>query len=220
MAAVVPLKSNVGLATALAPSADLRNATWCASCLATIFADLADEGLLGSAQSYVNRVAPHRLLTTALSAVIGAAGIGLVHSGDARSSVGRTTGARRPPTALRLSRAPYAGVRCPVGNSIACDRISLAVWLAGRPIRLIATIGGRQIVMQPPSEAAGRSYWEGTLDHAGLLVPGPLHVTPDGGNSYWAGRHPRALVLSLSARYSNRLVAGARIRVMLRPGWG
>jgi hypothetical protein len=121
---------------------------------------------------------------------------------------------------LHFKRPPYAGVRCARGNSIACDRISLAVWPAGQPERLTATIAGRRITMRPPSRSLGRSYWEGTLDHAGVLLPGPLHVIPDRGRFYWSGRHPRPFSLDLFASYRGKRDAAARVRILLRPGWG
>jgi hypothetical protein len=74
--------------------------------------------------------------------------------------------------------------------------------------------------MQPPPSGSGRGYWEGTLDHAGLLTPGPLYIIPDRGRFYWAGRHPRTFVFELSARYQRKPSAHARVRIILRPGWG
>ena len=153
-----------------------------------------------------------RILLLMVAATTGVSG-----AAPGESSAG---GRSRATRVLHLTRASYAGVRCPVANSIACDRISLAVWPAGHPRRLTATIGGRRISMQPPPRGSGRGYWEGTLDHAGMLTPGPLHVTPDGGRFYWAGRHPRSFSLNLAARYQGRPSANARVQIMLHPGWG
>ena len=137
------------------------------------------------------------------------------------ASVGAAGSAGSGPTrVLQLTRASYAGVRCAAGNSIACDRISLAVWPAGEPTHLIATIAGHQITLQPPPPDSGADYWQGTLENAGLLTPGPLRVIPDRGRFYWAGRHPRPFTLKLSARYRGKPDAQTRVRVMLHPGWG
>jgi hypothetical protein len=147
--------------------------------------------------------------------------VAAVIAGSSAASADSPGSAQRSATrVLHLTHAPYAGVRCPGGNSIACDRISLAVWPAGQPQRLTASIAGRRITMEPPPPGSGRAYWEGTLDHAGLLTPGPLFVIPDRGRFYWAGRHPRAFSLDLSASYSGRISAEARVRTMLHPGWG
>ena len=72
--------------------------------------------------------------------------------------------------------------------------------------------------MQPPSSTGG--YWEGTLDHAGLLTPGPLFVIPDRGRFYWAGRHPRTFTVKLSATYAGQVDATARVLMSLHAGWG
>ena len=155
------------------------------------------------------------LARISLLVIAAVAAVSSVASADtAGGARGRTT------RVLHLTRASYAGVRCPVGNSIACDRISLAVWPAGQPTRLTATIAARRITMQPPPPGSGRGYWEGTLDHAGLLTPGPLYVIPDGGRFSWAGRHPRSFSLKLSAGYEGKPSAQARVQIMLHPGWG
>jgi hypothetical protein len=141
-------------------------------------------------------------------------------AGSSVASADPAGGAQRARRVLHLTHASYAGVRCRGGNSIVCDRISLAVWPAGHPKRLTASIAGRRITMEPPPPGSGRAYWEGTLDHAGLLTPGPLSVIPDRGRFFWAGRHPRAFSLDLSASYSGRITAKGRVRLMLHPGWG
>ena len=146
-------------------------------------------------------------------ALLGVAAAGLASLPPADSATRARTDHR-----LRLTQESYAGVRCPAPNSIACDRISLAVWPAGHPKRLYARIAGRRITMQPPSESGG--YWEGTLDHAGLLAPGQLHITPDYGRFYWAGRHPLDFTVMLLARYEGQVDAKARVMMSLHAGWG
>src|SRR2546429_277960 len=37
--------------------------------------------------------------------------------------------AAEAPAKRLLARSPYLGVACPTANSIACDRVGLAVWL-------------------------------------------------------------------------------------------
>jgi hypothetical protein len=123
---------------------------------------------------------------------------------------------------LGLERPPYAGVRCPGANSIACDRIGLAVWLTRRPTTLRATIAGHTFTLRPPppgSRSRG-GYWEGSLRPAGMLRPGAMHVVPDAGSAFWAGRHPRAFWVQLTASSAHEPPASIRVRVQLRPGWG
>ena len=157
------------------------------------------------------------MMLTRISLLVVAAVAGALSVASADSAASARSGAT---PVLHLARASYAGVRCPGGNSIACDRISLAAWPAGHPKRLTATIAGRRITMQPPPPGSGRGYWEGTLAHAGLLKPGPLFIIPDGGRFYWAGRHPRTFALMLSASYQGTPSAQAHVRIMLHPGWG
>jgi hypothetical protein len=136
----------------------------------------------------------------------------------ARAPLRRAAGATR----LRLARPPYAGVRCPDGNSIACDRIGLAVWLIRRPRTLKAMIAGHTLVLRPPplGSPSDSGYWQGSLQPSGMLRPGPMHVTPDAGSYYWAGRHPRAFWVRLTASYPNEPPASIRVRVQLHAGWG
>jgi hypothetical protein len=121
---------------------------------------------------------------------------------------------------LHLSRAPYVAVHCPQSNTITCDRVSVAVWPEGHPSRVIVHIAGRRIAMTAPATNSNDGYWQGTLRHAGLLRPGPLEITPDSGRATWAGRHPRPLVVRITAVYPGRQNATGVMHVLLRPGWG
>jgi hypothetical protein len=127
---------------------------------------------------------------------------------------------RRPlPRRLLLRREPDLGVKCRRANSIACDRVGLAVWLRTPARRLTATIDGRTFSLRPPASRDG--YWEGVLTRAGLLMPGSaLHVTPDRGRYYWAGRHPVRAVLRLAAIEADGTPAATDVAVDLRPGYG
>src|SRR5579875_2414127 len=40
-------------------------------------------------------------------------------------------------------RAPYLGVRCPLANSIRCDRVGLAIWLRRPAVRVRGTVAGQ-----------------------------------------------------------------------------
>jgi hypothetical protein len=127
---------------------------------------------------------------------------------------------RRPlPRRLLLTRGPYMGVACRKANSIACDRVGLAVWLRSRVTRLTATIDGRTFALRPPATRQG--YWEGFLQPAGLLQAGrALHVTPDRGRYYWEGRHPVRAVVHLTATEPGGAHASIFVAVDLRAGYG
>jgi hypothetical protein len=139
--------------------------------------------------------------------------------------------AGRPPVAphaavLVLPRAPGMGVACPgAPNSIACDRIGLAVWLRAAPAHLVASIGRRSVVLRDrhialcaPRRPCG-VYYTGYLQPAGLLN-GALAVRPDRGRYYWAGGHPVTGKLHLVATYRDGRTAQTTRRVPLSPGWG
>jgi hypothetical protein len=116
-----------------------------------------------------------------------------------------------------LSRPPDVGVACPRANSIACDRVGLAVWLRRPAQRVTATIDGRPLRLR-----AGRpdgAGYEGYLQPAGLL-DGPLEVTPDRGRFYWQGSHPRDARLQIVIRRASGATDRVSLSVPLRPGWG
>jgi hypothetical protein len=113
----------------------------------------------------------------------------------ALSPVGRQCHAaalrRRPDlcaaTARRLlAREPYMGVSCGIPNSVACDRIGLAVWLRRPARRVVAHIDGRRLPLDDPEWSlptdprgpmfAGFLQPAGLTDHDGPLgVPGPRY---------------------------------------------
>ena len=116
------------------------------------------------------------------------------------------------------------GVACPDANSIACDRIGIAVWLDSEPQRLVASVGGRSVALRDAHIACG----------AGRVLPAPVprraaagraarravEVTPDEGRHRWFGRHPVAGDLTITATYGDGSRAVATRRVPLAPGWG
>jgi hypothetical protein len=77
-------------------------------------------------------------------------------------------------------------------------------------------MAGRRVIM----ERSSAGFWEGTLIHAGLSRHGPLHVTPDSGRWTWIGRHPRPVVVRLTAVYRDRPRATVVVHLLVRPGWG
>jgi len=123
-----------------------------------------------------------------------------------------------------LARAPYLGVACPVPDSLACDRVGLAVWVT-RPARAVnAAVGGRRFALDDP-------HWSGPARHglrrmfAGFLQPagltrGALRVVPHGPYGRWAGGQRVSALVELAIRYGNGTQATVRLRIRLHAGWG
>jgi hypothetical protein len=130
----------------------------------------------------------------------------------------------RPQTVL--ARVPYVGVAC-VGhpNSIACDRVGVAVWLLRPARRVTATIGGRSVVLDDrewsgPKRHGNRRMFAGFLQPAGLLPGGALEVQPDAGRYFWEGSHPVSGLLRLVIAYADGRERATALNVELSPGWG
>jgi len=113
------------------------------------------------------------------------------------------------------------GVACPRANSIACDRVGLAVWLEKPAKRLTASIARRKVRMRSPGESvAGKGTgWEGFLQPAGLKEA-PFNIRPDAGPDRWIGRKPVYAVVRIAAYYRDGRRAAITLRVSLAPGWG
>lgn len=113
-----------------------------------------------------------------------------------------------------LRRRPYMGVACPTPNSIACDRIGLAVWLDEPARRVTANIAGHHLPLRAGGFGGqGPRYWEGYVQPAGLL-DGPLKITAD------RGRHPLYAAVALSVEGYEGSVDNVLLAVALAPGWG
>ncbi len=119
----------------------------------------------------------------------------------------------------------YMGVRCRTPNSVRCDRVGLAIWLARPAERLVAWVEGRRIELVSPGEfVPGKGTgWEGELHPAGLRdASGPLAVAREPGepDDYWSGRKPVEAKIRLRALYPDGTSATRTIRALLHPGWG
>jgi hypothetical protein len=119
-----------------------------------------------------------------------------------------------------LARTPYMGVACRRANSIACDRVGLAVWLTRAATSVTASIEGRRVTLHTGGFGGrGPTYWEGYLQPAGLLG-GALKVTPDRGRYYWQGSHPKDARVVLTVRPRGGVTRRIALSVVLSPGWG
>ncbi len=138
-----------------------------------------------------------------------------------------------PATALStpgrlFSRPPYMGVACPVANSVACDRVGLAVWLRRPAVSVSATIAGEPVKLDWAGDRSPgfalrhdhtpRTAFDGYLQPAGITTA--LHVVPDAGSSTWLGGNTPSPIVSIRIDYGRGHVAVTRERVPLMAGWG
>lgn len=124
-----------------------------------------------------------------------------------------------------LARKPYLGVSCRRANSIACDRVGLAVWTRERARAVRASIAGRSFVLTDDRAFVGPHrpgepwMFVGFLHHAGLRH-GPLAVRVENGRNRWTGKHPAHTRLRLVITFSDRSQVTTSLKVPLEPGWG
>lgn len=116
-----------------------------------------------------------------------------------------------------FSQPPSIGVACPKANSIACDRVGVAVWLRRAAARVTVMVNGKGLRLRPPRTRGG--WWEGYLQPAGL-IDGALRVTPDRGRFYWQGSHPRSAIVAATVTRRSGAIDRAKATVALRAGWG
>ena len=105
------------------------------------------------------------------------------------------------------------GVACRTPNSIACNRVGLAVYLPKRKpaSRLRARINGRPVRMRIPANVPTKGiYFEGFLRRAGL----------DGGVLDTTTGKPVFAKVRITAYYADGSSSGTTRRVPLAPGWG
>lgn len=181
------------------------------------------------------------LLTLAAGVLVGVLVVGDSGSADDRSADTTTSsdsgasGWLRGPSANTADiRGPglindiYLGLSCPIPNSFECDRVTIAVTLDEPVQRLRVWIAGRPVAMRPPARN-GPTYWEGSLQPAGL-VDGPLSELAQDGTFQWQGKPPVAASVVVETEASGReTVLGARAgasfsaeydNVVLHPGYG
>lgn len=140
----------------------------------------------------VSRKAAGLLMLTmlAVGVLVGAMTFGgsTTPDNDSTSNSRWTTGSAAEEASLlgpALVQDVYLGLSCPTPNSVECDRVTIAVTV-DRPAREMRVwIAGRPVEMDPPAEN-GRSYWEGSLQPAGL-VDGPLKQQVQEGDVRYIG---------------------------------
>ena len=143
------------------------------------------------------------------------------------------------PASRVLSKSPYLGVSCPIANSIACDRVGLAVWLKRPAVSVTATIAGAPLALnqhgpQPDHLPLPRREFYGYLQPAGITSR--LHIRPVDGNEIitehgrtrvvvrpqmWFGEgNAQAPLIRLTVRYPDGQTIITQRRVGLAAGWG
>lgn len=140
-----------------------------------------------------------------------------------------TAGAHSPPPRAIESPAhvfvqdPYMGVSCSTPNSIACDRLGLAVWL-DRPAKVTATVDGGTLPLNDRrwsyvTRQGGKPLYvyAGFLQPAGLSAR--LHVVPTHGTTWLGANAPNPLV-HFRIAYRNRRIVRTQERLWLHAGWG
>jgi len=163
-------------------------------------------------------------------ALVACAGAGLIYAIAGRSStsapsagIPEPAGTVAQPASAVFSKPPYMGVICPVPNSIACDRIGLAIWLK-RPARSVtASINGRLLMMnrfgdELVSSTRPRKAFDGYLQPAGTTTT--MHVRPVRGTHLWLGTPTPFESVWLLIDYGSGNYVAAHTRVPLEAGWG
>lgn len=164
------------------------------------------------------------------SAVIAAALVLAVYAMDPfGAGLGSGSPIREPPGTVAVpgaavfSQAPYLGVRCAVPNSIACDRVGLAVWLKRPAYSVSASLDGRRLVLDRfGDELIGpdrrRTEFDGYLRPAGITTA--MGVRPIAGTEIWLGDHTPSVAVWVLINFGANHYTVTHERVPLSAGWG
>jgi hypothetical protein len=123
---------------------------------------------------------------------------------------------------LVFRQNPYMGISCSLPNSVACDRVGLAVWLR-RPAVVTATIDGLALSLNDPTwSGADPTGRHPTFRYAGFLQPAELttrmHVPPSSTLFVkWPLASP-SVWFRIDFGHGN--VVLTHKTVQLEPGWG
>ena len=124
-----------------------------------------------------------------------------------------------------LLRPSFLGVWCPRANSIACDRVGLAVWTLDSARAARATIAGHSFELTDDPRQVGQHQpgqprmFIGFLHHAGLRH-GPLAVRVENGRSRWTGKHPVNARMRLVITLADGSQHETSLSVPLKPYYG
>jgi len=119
---------------------------------------------------------------------------------------------------LDAAATPFLGVACPVGNSIACDRIGIGVHLRRVATLVTVQVAGRLVTLSPPAGPSD-DLWLGYLFDAGLRH-GPLKVRISAGAHLWFGSPEVYPPVRVTAFFPDGHAATRSASVLLHPGFG
>lgn len=139
-----------------------------------------------------------------------------------RIAVPTNAAATKAPSAV-FSQDPYMGVACHVPNSVACDRVGLAVWLRRPAIAVSATIAGAPLKLNDPQWSSPirdgrRTMFAGFLQPAGLTTR--LHVIPESKTPVWLGNNAPTPLVRFRIDYGHGQIVATQANVWLSAGWG
>lgn len=108
-----------------------------------------------------------------------------------------------------FAERPYMGVSCPTGDSIACDRVGLAVWVP-RPATVAATVDGSPLRLNDPTwSIVERSGSHSLYRYAGFLQP-----------FMWFAGHTTSASVWFRVDFGHGDLVVTHEDVPLEPGWG
>ncbi len=119
---------------------------------------------------------------------------------------------------LGAAATPLLGVACPVGNSIACDRVGIGVHLRRAATLVVVQVAGRLVTLSPPMFPRD-DLWLGYLSDAGLRR-GPLKVHIPPSTHLWLGTPEVSTRVRVTAFFPNGRAATLSAGVLLNPGFG
>lgn len=193
-------------------------------------------------EAWEHRRRRHQAIGAAALATVTAV---VIVSGFARGGFGFGNSGSMPAISVAaatvLSEAPYMGVNCPVANSIACDRIGLAVTLRHPARAMTATVAGARLAMKYRGDVlyrgeSPRTEFDGFLQPAGIVSR--FHVKPVEGSvvytshghvrvvtrpQMWFGNmrdYPAAVAVRLTIREPDGRILITHTNVDLSTGWG
>lgn len=193
-------------------------------------------------EAWEHRRRRHRAIVAAALATVVSI---VIASGFASGGFGFSSSGSIPAISVSPSRvltgAPYMGVNCPIANSIACDRIGLAVTLKHPATSMSATIAGARLPMKYRGDVlyrgeSPRTEFDGFLQPAGIVSR--FHVKPVEGSvvytshghvhvvtrhQMWFGDmrdYPAAVTVRLRIHEPDGRTLITHTNVDLSTGWG
>ena len=131
------------------------------------------------------------------------------------------------PSAAVFLQPPSMGVACGVPDSIACDRLGLAVWLPRRATVTATIAGAPPISLDDPHWSYFVRYHGRAIHvYVGFLAPAGLttrfHISPEANTQTWDGAssNPPSPLVHFRIDYGLGDITFTQARVTLRPGWG